>query len=322
METAAIWNVTANGKNFYLEFESDTAERSPFDTLKKKRPGQRPDWVYYNHAMIPTVAPHKTVDESPLRNKGFWQSANGDGFPLFARWTSDYDCKEPTGWWFMVKDKPFDFMDVHKTYRRKIRRGLKNFDIMVIDPTAYAEELYHIEREALASYPSKTRLKLDHDQFIAEMRNRRDGVTIAAFSKEDGSLAGYCYDIVYDDYILASVQTARPSQEIKHLNAALAYSELDHFKKELAAGVYLMAGERTMHHRTNFQDYLEKYFGFRKVYSKLHIAYRPGVKPIVDFLYKIRGIMKYLDGIKIFYQINCVLRMESIVRSQQNPVGT
>ena len=274
-------------------------------------------WNYYNHALIPDVAPHGAVNERFLQEKGFWKSVQTEGFPFFARWTSDFDCPEPTEWWYMVKDKPFDFMDVHKTYRRKIRKGLKNFDIKAIDPVEYAEEIYQVEMEALASYPSKTRQKLDHDQFIAELHKRRqEGVTLGAFSKEDNQLAGYCYDIVYDRYILASVQTARPSEEIKHLNAAIEYGELDYFKEKIEAGGYIMAGERTILHHTNFQDYLEKYFGFRKAYCKLHIHYRPGIRQIVACLYPMRGIIKHLNGIKFFYQVNCVMKMEEIIRRQ------
>lgn len=208
-------------------------------------------------------------------------------------------------------------MDTKKNYRRKIRKGLKNFKIKVIDPLQYAEELYQIEAEALASYPAKTREKLDHDHFVAEMKQRQEGITLGAFSVEDNRIQGYCYDIVYDDYILAVIQTARPSQEIKHINAALEYGELDYFKKELADGLYIMAGERTMHHQTNFQEYLEKYFGFRKAYCKLHIQYRPGIRQIVSFLYSIRGFLKHLNGIKIIYKINCVLAMEEIFRKQR-----
>ena len=274
-------------------------------------------WCYFNHAIIPTTAPHEVVDESPLQVKGFWKSIQGEGFPLLARWTTDFDCQEATEWWYMIKDKPFDIMDTKKNYRRKIRKGLNNFDIRVIDPTQYAEEIYQVESEAIASYPAKTRPKMDRDQFFAKLSNRREGVTLAAFSKEDHRIAGYCYDIVRDGYIFASDQTAKPSQEIKHLNAALMYGELDYFRKELENGVYIMTGERSIFHQTNFQEYQEKYFGFRKAYCKLHILYRPGVKLIIDCLYRMRGILKYLNGIKLFYKINCMLKMEDIVRQQR-----
>ncbi len=276
------------------------------------------NWRYYNHAIIPTTAPHERVDESPLKHNNFWKSIQGKGYPFLARWTMDFDCQEPTDWWYIIKDKPFDIMEVKKNYRRKIRKGLENFDIRVIDPTQYIEELYQVEAEAIVSYHNKKRQTLDYDRFVASLKKKRKGVTFAAFSKEDKRIAGYCYDIVCDGYILGSLQKAKPSQEIKHLNAALVYSELDYFSKELAEGFYISAGERNILHETNFQDYLVKYFRFRKAYCRLHIRYRRGIKQLVACLYPIRSLVKRLDSIKLFYQISSVLKMEEIARKHKN----
>ena len=278
---------------------------------------QAAKWSYYNHALVPTTAPHEAVNETPLRDKSFWKSINATGYPLIARWTTDFDCQEETNWWYIIKDKPFDIMDVKKNYRRKIRKGLKNFDIKVIDPTLYARALYQVEVEALASYSDKKSQTPDFDQFVADLSNRRNGVTIAAFSKDDGQIAGYCYDIIGNGYIVGSVQKAKPSQEVKHLNAALIYSELDYFREELDKGYYITAGERNVLHATHFQDYLEKYFGFRKAYSRLQLQYRPGFRIIISCLYPFRRLIKHLEGSKLLCQVSSVLQMEEITRLEK-----
>ena len=64
----------------------------------------------------------------------------------------------------------------------------------------------------------------------------------------------------------------------------------------------------------DFQDYLEKYFGFRKAYCKLHIVYNPKAKWIIMLMFPIRRFLMKLDGIGKVHQINSVLRMEEIVR--------
>lgn len=279
---------------------------------------QKLKWRYYNHAAIPTTSPHEKVDESPLQSGRLWKSVGGR--PLLARWTTDFDCREQTDWWYIIKDKPFDIMDVKKNYRPKIRRGLKYFDVRVIDPAQYAEALYQVHREALASYPPKCRPTIDHDQFVASLEGRsRKGVTFAAFSKEDNSLAGYSYDILCDGYVMASVQKAKPSEKKKQVNAALILAELDYFKQELARGVYIMAGERNVIHPTKHQEYLEKTFGFRKAYCQMHIEYRRGIRQIVDCLYPLRGLIKHLERIKLFCRISSVLKMEEIARRRKNP---
>ena len=280
-------------------------------------------WRYYNHAIIPTTAPHEVADESALKSAGVWKSA--EGYPLLARWTTDFDCHMETDWWYVIKDTPFDFMEVKSNYRQKIRRGLKDFNIRIIKPMEYAEEIYQVEEEALSQYPIKYRPKLDHDQFITSIGERHkkyNCTTFAAFCKEDNCMAGYMCIIIHESYIELFSLKVRPSQERKQLNAALVYSILDHFSKELAEGVYIVDGERSILHETSFQDYLEKYFKFRKAYCRLHIMYRQGIKQIVACLYPLRGIISHLSNFKLFCHINSVLKMEKIVRKQKETCPT
>ena len=78
---------------------------------------------------------------------------------------------------------------------------------------------------------------------------------------------------------------------------------------------YVCDGARNINHETAYQDYLEKYFGFRKAYCKLNIAYNPKIGWIVKCLYPLRGIFKKFDSIKIVHLINGVLKMEEYSRT-------
>ncbi len=274
-------------------------------------------WQYHNHAMIPSIAPHDIVDESQLKSASFWKPA--EGYPLLARWTTDFDCQEQTNWWYIIKDTPFDIMSINTKYRTKIKRGLKAFEIRIVEPAIYAEELYQVQLEAFSSYPAKYRPRIDHNQFVACLCDKRKGTIFAAFSKDDNSIEGFMCVMIHESYLLLSMSGAKPSQERKQLNAALVYGILDYFSKELAEGIYVVDGERSILHETLFQDYLEKYFGFRKAYCRLHIQYRQGIKQIVACLYPIRGLLKPLSGVKPFCQINSVLKMEEIVRHAVTP---
>ena len=67
-------------------------------------------------------------------------------------------------------------------------------------------------------------------------------------------------------------------REFEHdgVNAALLYALCLKYNEEYAdSGYYLLDGWKNILHKTNFQDYLIKYFGFRKAYSNLHIIYNP-----------------------------------------------
>ena len=67
-------------------------------------------WYYYNHAMIPSVAPHEVANLEPIKNGGFWKMK--DCKPLLARWTSEYDCGYDTNWWYVIKDSRFDISEL------------------------------------------------------------------------------------------------------------------------------------------------------------------------------------------------------------------
>lgn len=64
------------------------------------------DWKYYNHAIVSNVEPHKIPDSSCIKDKTIWKIGGGYRAVL-ARWTTDFDCKNETGWWYVIKDTPF-----------------------------------------------------------------------------------------------------------------------------------------------------------------------------------------------------------------------
>ena len=197
------------------------------------------EWKYYNHAMIPTVAPHEEADVETIYSKDFWKENKN---ALLARWTSDFDCGYETNWWYVIKDDPFDITTLKSKRRYEINKGKKNFDVRLIDASKYAEKL--------------------------------------------------------------------------GINAAIVAGILEGYTKKGQFGKYICDGARSISHETNFQDYLEKYFGFRKAYCKLHIAYNPRVKWIVKMLFPFRKMLHRFDQIGFVHQINSVLYMEELCRSE------
>ena len=75
---------------------------------------------------------------------------------------------------------------------------------------------------------------------------------------------------------------------------------------------YICDGSRIDLHETNFQDYLEKYFMFRKAYCRLHIDYRWFVKPLVIMLSLISKPLARHDQKALIHKINAVLIMDKL----------
>ncbi len=273
------------------------------------------EWKYYNYAMLPKgVAPHEDVDTSKIQDGSIWHSG---GAPLFARWTSDFDCGYETSWWYVIKDNEYDIQNMKAKRRYEITKARRNFEVHVIDPNEHCETMINIHLEKLKTYPEKYRPSLDRSQWDFKKWN---GIFFGAFLKnEDGvasDLCGFSLLSCGKKQIYFSLQSVLPYKERDGVNAALIDGILTHFQKELASGMYICDGERNLYHETFFQDYLEKNFGFRKAYCKLHIVYRPVIRWIIPALYFFRRILNKLDSISLVHRINAVMRMEEIRRGE------
>ena len=271
-------------------------------------------WKYYNHAAFPDMPPYKSPDLSVVESGEIWSL---DGSPLLARWTSDFDKLDGGDWWYVIKDTPFDIAALKSKRRYEINKGIKNFDVRLIDPREYKEKLYEIQVASFAEYPEKYRPTVERDSFIASIDEWTELVTLGAFLRESGELCGYAQLYAEDErYVDFRALKVFPEYERLGINAALCAGVMAHYEEFLRNGGILCDGARSVSHETNFQDYLEKNFGFRKAYCRLCIAYSPKMKPIVKMLYPFRGLLARLDGNPKIHSINGVLKMESIVRGE------
>ncbi|HIZ19617.1 MAG TPA: hypothetical protein H9674_02020 [Firmicutes bacterium] len=274
------------------------------------------DWKYYNGAMLATNAPHETANTACIEDGSLWKAK---GRPLFARWTSDFDCGYETNWWYCIKDEPFDLQALKAKRRYEITKAKRNFTVRLIAPSEYKEELYFVQKAAFGAYPASYRPTIHEETFKSSIDHWGYSVVFGAFSVKTGALCGYAGLYDCNSYINLSVLKTNPASERDGVNAALVYEILCYYEKRLSAGLYISDGERSIQHITAFQNYLEKYFQFRKAYCHLHIAYPPAIRAAVRLLYPCRRLLEKWDAIRFFHKINGVLRMEEISREQHHP---
>jgi len=264
-------------------------------------------WKYYNHALIPKSEPHEEPNLSEL--KGVWSKG-----ALFARYTTEFDCGNDTGWWYCLKDEPIKIEEMKADKRYKVNKGLRYFDIRKISSVEYGDQLYECFQKAACRYESY-KVKYTKEQFV-ELAKKDDCEYWGAFLKSSGKLVAYSRNKVYRTWVDFSVIKFDPEYMKFQVSAAMIYAmtvEYINIQKKK----YVCDGERCISHKTNIQEYLEDMFGFRKAYCRLHIKYRPSVLLIVKVLYPFRNLLSMLDNIKLFRDINSVLKMEEIVRKQK-----
>ena len=273
------------------------------------------EWNYYNYCMIPNVFPHEVVDDSKVTSGEIFKGNKA----LLARWTSDFDCAEPTSWWYFIKRDAFDLNQLKSNRRYKITKGIKNFEVRRIDPKEYAAQLHQVYTDAMTGYPPESRVNIAFPEFektMTALSQCSDTHYIyCAFFRETGELRGYIHIPVYETWAALSSLITNPEYEKYQINAALIYYVLEDLTDRMDGTFYISDGERNVLHKTNFHDYLEKYFLCRRAYCHLHIQYRPIIKPFVYLLYPFRNLLKKADRISIIHKINGVLFMEEIRRS-------
>lgn len=261
-------------------------------------------WHFYKGFYVSSVAPHETVDATAVKNKR----------SLGMRWTSDFDTGQETAWWYIIKDRPFDIFDIKAKRRYEIKKGAKNFEVGKIDPEEYEEELFDVFKRSMRGYPSKDRPANYKDSFFkfakAVKAEKNIQIIYGAFFKETKELCGFLHIPTYPEWAALSMMKTDPEYEKYGINAALIYQVLLDYNDRLAGEYYLCDGQRTINHKTNFQDYLEKYFLFRKAYCKLNIKYTFLFGAAIKIIYPFRVIFEKFDFIKTVHIINALLKME------------
>ncbi len=272
-------------------------------------------WMYYNHAIIPTSAPHKPVNMLPLEDGSIWKVKSGGHTPLLVRWHSDWDCGDATNWWYVIKDTPFEISSIKSKRRYEINKGNKNFEVKEIVPSQYKEQIFSITSLAYETYPVSYRPLINHDSFVSQVGKWNFYRTYGAFEIGSNQLCGYANLLKEGEYINFVVLKVIPDKEKLAINAAIINKILVDHEVFLNSGGYICDGSRSIQHETAFQDYLEKYFEFRKAYCKLHIIYKPLFKIIVNITFPIRRLLKNFDGISVINTFNKLLYLEEINRS-------
>lgn len=267
-------------------------------------------WKYYNHALIPTTEPHENCI-FPENKYMFWKIGGG-GYPLFARWTSNFDCGYATNWWYVIKDTPFDISELKAKRRYEINKGKKNFTVKRIVATDYLNNILEVTKKAFLSWPEKYRPSIDDDDFKNSLSHWNSAVIYGAFDRENDSLSGYAYLTEYKGHLEFNMLRVIPECERLGINAAICSAILEDNNDRFDGKWYINDGARSIRHETAFQDYLEKYFGFRKAFCKLEIMYRNPYGLVIKMLFPFRQIIG--TSSRVGSIISSLLKMEEIRR--------
>lgn len=139
---------------------------------------------------------------------------------------------------------------------------------------------------------------------------------ILLFFRGTGELCGYSIINEHTDWAGFSVQKMKPAFEKYQINVTLVYGILERYNSKLGCNFYICDGERNILHETAFQEYLKKYFEFRKAFCKLNLVYRKPIGVAVAVLMPFRKVLNRFDSIPLIHKVNGVLQMEAFVKNR------
>lgn len=246
------------------------------------------DWYEYQGFMIPAYLPHCIPDiSSDLARKV--QTISGRPF---VRWESQFNNVESASWWYVLKEGKWAMEEVKdKKKRWMIRQGRKNFTVRPLTYDQAKDLCYDVGQRALSRYEGEANVESKEElQMCVEAGAKFPGVLEYIGCFHDDLLVSYAENYIQGNAVWMAVIRNDPAFLKKYSSYGLMDGLLDYYLNEKKMR-YVLDGNRSIHHRTEFQDHLEKIYGFSKHYVTLEIVYSKKLAAMVRIAYPVRGIV-------------------------------
>lgn len=272
------------------------------------------DWFEYQGFMIPAYLPHCYP---PITTEVAKEVVRISGRP-FARWHSHFRQVDKSQWWYVLRRKPWNIQEASRNTRSKIRRGMKKFITRVITLPEIRGCGYKICLCAEQRYGRKG-FVISKDKFndkILAAEKYSDAFEFYGVFCED-KLVGFSENYIQRNAVFLESIWYDPDYLRSYSSYVFTQGVLEHYINQRNFE-YVLDGSRSIHHKTNVQDFFIDIFGFTKEYSALHIAYSTKFKIAINMAYPFRNAVwflhdKWANG--FINNVSAVLRQEHIRRS-------
>lgn len=247
------------------------------------------DFEIYRHAWRFAKAPDK---EPQLFDSQYKTLLRKGG--IMVRNTFDFDCKQPTEFWYVIKDS-FGGMDEHsQNERKKLRHAFRSFDFKLVDVELLRKKAYPVLKATFVDYNVTDRdiNEAIFNKYLDDCGKEKFDFW-GVFDKETKELVGFCAVRIWADSCEYGLIGFEP--RYKH-NATYPYYgffyKMNEYYLDKQKFRYVVDGARSITEHSNVQPFLEKNFNFRKAYCKLKIRYKWWFGAIVFVLLPFRKLIR------------------------------
>jgi len=207
--------------------------------------------------------------------------------------TFNFDQKEESDFWFVIKDSFGGMAEQSSNERKKIRRAFSRFDYCRIEKQLVENKGFEIIKRVYAAYKKSDRImnRLVFDRLLDSWQTENHEFW-GAFDRSNGSFVGFAVIQLYDIGCFYNLLTFIP--EYKHNTSYPYYGffyKLNEYYLSERNFSYVTDGSRSITEHSDIQPFLMKNFKFRKAYCKLRIHYKWWFGLLVKMLYPYRKMI-------------------------------
>ena len=229
---------------------------------------------------------------------------------LMVRNTYDFDTKEETSFWFIVKDHLENISELPFSARRNIRRALRFYNIRKINVNEFSEKALPIINSAQKSYKVKSKVtsKKEFDKEIEQYKKDDNKEFWIVERKTDNEAVAIAINTIKEDSCEYDTMRCKAEalKDRTYPYYGLIYIMNNHYLGERKLR-YVNDGSRTVTEHSSIQDFLIHNFKFRKAYCKLKIHYKCWLSVVIKLLFPFRNIIPIRN-------IKGILKMEEYSR--------
>ncbi|MHC4759017.1 MAG: hypothetical protein ACYTE8_10200, partial [Planctomycetota bacterium] len=243
----------------------------------------------------------------------------------FVRWDTKFGEIENGQWWYVLKRGNWQVETVKdKKKRWMIRQGKKRYRILPLTKEQVLTECPKVSQMAADRYRGKICVETTEVlQKRFQAGEKIPGILNYMGCFKDDKLVSFSEDYIQQNAVWLVNMRHDPAFLKEYSSYGFIDGILDYYLNQKKMD-YVLDGSRRIHHRTNFQDYLMRVFGFTKEYSRLNVKYSAKLALGSGILYPFRKcIWAVSDKLTNDFidNVSAVLRQEEIARDYKDNIG-
>lgn len=219
----------------------------------------------------------------------------------------DFDCKEETSFWYVIKDTFGGMEELSAKMRNQVKKCFKTMRVEKISAEYLLENGYDVFVAASDSYRVKA-VPPTREEFEARIKNAVENEYWGVIDIETEKLVAFCMNAVTDESCEYRTMKAIPEYQKKYAYYGLIYDMNQYYLEERKVK-YVNDGGRSITNHSNIQPFLIDKFNFRKAYCHFEIKYKWWLGLAVNCLYPLRKLIPVR-------QVKALLDMEAMARNE------